>query len=149
MATQPYPEAHFATFPEKLPELCIKASTSEKGNCPACGAPWVRVVEKEYKNQSMSEDEKYSPSDPKYGTNVTYGRGEVSTQTKGWKPTCQCGSEPIPPIVLDPFAGSGTTIRVARDLGRHAIGIDISDEYKKLATKRADLNIPDILTMGD
>jgi len=25
--TQPYPEAHFAVFPEKLPEICIKAST--------------------------------------------------------------------------------------------------------------------------
>ena len=32
-------------------------------------------------------------------------------------------------IVLDPFMGSGTTIKVAVDLGRHAIGIDIRQEY--------------------
>lgn len=45
IATQPYPEAHFATFPEALPMKCIMAGTSEKGCCPECGKPWVRVVE--------------------------------------------------------------------------------------------------------
>lgn len=43
---QPYPGMHFATFPYKLVEPCIKAGTSEKGCCPKCGAPWVRMVEK-------------------------------------------------------------------------------------------------------
>jgi len=37
--TQPYPEAHFATFPEALVTPCIKAGTSEKGCCPECGSP--------------------------------------------------------------------------------------------------------------
>lgn len=32
-------------------------------------------------------------------------------------------------IVLDPFAGSGTTCRVALRSGRHAIGIDLSERY--------------------
>ena len=32
---QSFPEAHYATFPEKLVEPCIKAATSEKGCCPA------------------------------------------------------------------------------------------------------------------
>jgi DNA modification methylase len=45
IATQPYPEAHFATFPEALPERCIKAGTSERGCCPVCGAPWERQTE--------------------------------------------------------------------------------------------------------
>ena len=45
IATQPTPEAHFATFPEALVEPCIKAGTSERGCCSVCGAPWVRVVE--------------------------------------------------------------------------------------------------------
>jgi hypothetical protein len=44
--TQPFPQAHFATFPEELPRRCIAAGTSEKGCCHKCGAPWVRVVEK-------------------------------------------------------------------------------------------------------
>ena len=38
--------------------------------------------------------------------------------------------------VLDPFAGSGTTAIVAVKLGRVAIGIDLSEQYVKLARKR-------------
>ncbi|KKK59282.1 hypothetical protein LCGC14_3035940, partial [marine sediment metagenome] len=45
IATQPYKDAHFATFPEALVEPCILAGTSEHGNCPKCGTPWERVVE--------------------------------------------------------------------------------------------------------
>jgi DNA modification methylase len=40
IATQPYPEAHFATFPEALPERCIKAGT-KPGDLvldPFCGS---------------------------------------------------------------------------------------------------------------
>jgi DNA modification methylase len=48
VATQPYPGAHFATFPEKLVEPCILAGTSAKGVCPECGAPWVREVERTF-----------------------------------------------------------------------------------------------------
>ena len=43
IATQGFPGAHFATFPEKLVEPCILAGTSERGVCAACGAPWVRL----------------------------------------------------------------------------------------------------------
>ena len=47
IATQPYPGAHFATFPEALVEPCMKAGTSERGVCPECGAPWVRQADVE------------------------------------------------------------------------------------------------------
>ena len=68
--TQPYKEAHFAVFPPELPELCIKAGSSE---------------------------------------------GD---------------------IVLDPFFGSGTTGWVAQRLGRKWIGIELNEEYIKIAEKR-------------
>jgi len=70
MSTCPYPEAHFATFPEELPETCILAG-SKQGD-----------------------------------------------------------------TVLDPFAGSGTTLAVAQRLGRSAIGIELNAEYVKLIQER-------------
>ena len=70
VATQPYPGAHFATFPEKLVEPCIKAG------CPTMGT------------------------------------------------------------VLDPFAGSGTTGRVAQRLSRRAVLIDLNADYLVQAMNR-------------
>ena len=73
IATQPYSEAHFATFPEEIPKLCILAGSK--------------------------------PGD----------------------------------VILDPFAGSGTTGRVALELGRRAILIELNPEYVALAWERTNV----------
>ena len=44
LATESLREAHFATFPTKLVEPCIKAGTSEHGVCAANGSPYKRIV---------------------------------------------------------------------------------------------------------
>ena len=38
-------------------------------------------------------------------------------------------NEVVPCVVLDPFAGSGTTVATAIQLGRRGVGIDLSENY--------------------
>ncbi len=145
IATQPFPEAHFAVFPEKLVEPCIQAGTSERGCCAECGAPWERVVDVAYENpgnRTTNGPRSIERCGGKYGTMGFKQRLERRSTTTDWHPTCACGGDPVPCTVLDPFAGAGTALLVALRLGRQAIGIELSAEYVEMARKRIHADAP-------
>jgi len=138
ITTQPYSGAHFAVFPQALAERCIKAGTSEHGVCLECGAPWERVVEVVEKGHAVAHYSEravsmgHSATGPTVRSNITAD----TTQTTGWQPTCDHTSEPIRATVLDPFTGSGTTLYMARKLGRDSVGFELNEEYRELIEER-------------
>lgn len=132
VATKPYAGAHFAAFPEELVRPMILAGTSAKGVCPACGAPWTRVVERGGAVYQDSGNRKRADAPgAEFSASSALRTGTITgKKTTGWRPTCTCNAgEPIPATVMDPFNGSGTSGRVATKLGRSYIGVDTCEEY--------------------
>jgi hypothetical protein len=151
--TQPYAEAHFATFPEKLVEPCVLAGTSARGCCPLCRTPWVRVVESRrvMRHELPPEHPDYRPSryTVKASGDDSYANGGAQafrqSETIGWRPDCFCMNDPandaesldaVPCLVLDPFAGSGTVGAVCRKLARRFVGVELNPKYVDLARAR-------------
>ena len=140
IATKPYPEAHFAVFPDELPRVCVQAGTSERGCCSLCGSPYKRIIKKTKKKR---DDFKGSTFDK--GKTGAKERGGDRTQKGdcfhsepvGWKQQCSCKrAKPVPCTVLDPFGGSGTTAKVAKELGRHSVLVELNKDYVALIKKR-------------
>lgn len=147
LGPDPYPQAHFATFPRTIPERAIMAGTSAHGCCPECGAPWVREVERTAMVTRASPGREAAKR-----AAGTSGRSRTSThgtmtapptpRTVGWSSPCSCGDEsgfplkPVPCTVLDPFMGSGTTAEVAQKLGRRWVGVEAQGDYLPMQERR-------------
>jgi DNA modification methylase len=156
---------HFAVMPPKLVEPCVLAGTSERGVCPTCGAPWVRMVETS--NGRHSDEYRARTDTPKSAASNGYGgRGSATSglakpgwrqfapptsHVLGWQPSCACGGEPVPAVVLDPFCGAGTVGLVARQHGRDFVGIDLNPRYLEIARRRIEKAAPvlPLLATGD
>lgn len=135
--SEPTSHAHYATFPTELVSRCIRAGSPETC-CGSCGAPWRRVVERD---TSDWQRRKASGEPIRYGlaSATSYGIGNFVPRGRAIQdltPQCSCTATPVPSLVYDPFSGSGTTLLVARQLGRHGIGSDLSWPYLQIARSR-------------
>jgi DNA modification methylase len=144
VATQPYAGAHFATFPPKLIEPCILAGAPERA-CGECRAPWVRVVERIDTGRRQKMADGWDVDEGGHGSFHRNGRAKGETgvpvmenRTVGFEPPCTHGDDTARGVVLDPFAGAGTTGVVALRHGRNFIGIELNPEYADLARPRLE-----------
>lgn len=148
IATQPFSGAHFAVMPPELARRCILAGSSEKGRCSGCGKVWERVVDLE---ADQRDPKPYSAAEQKTGLaggsaanakpKVRRSEGGSALPSRiriltGWRPTCPCSAPREPDVILDPFAGAGTTGLVACQLGRSFIGIELNPANVAMAERR-------------
>ncbi len=156
ISSEPLHEKHYAAFPSRLVELCLRAGTSARGYCPACGLPWVRVVQQKpdtrmpYKTVGVGPYSEESGRDDGNKLNKVLradGTGgdlaQIQTETLGWRPSCSHqDQEPRPGLVLDLFAGSGRTGLVARKLGLDFVGVELSPTYCEMARRLLSGDLP-------
>ena len=123
---------------------------------PTCGAPWERLVEITPEYQAILDSGKAWRTNEGKPDELTNRQNKdhpatlpPKNQTAGWHPTCDHDSEPVPAIVLDPFAGSGTTGVVALRHGRSFIGIELNAKYIELARKRIIADAPLLNTVAE
>jgi len=137
IVTAPYSGAHYATWPPALVERMVKAGTPERGVCPECGKPWERITERGLTAHDGDTATTYANGSTanrlallRQAARERGGEYVNERKTVGWRPTCaHTDATPVPAIVLDPFCGSGTTLMVARQLGRIGLGFDLSEKY--------------------
>jgi DNA modification methylase len=141
MSTQPYAGSHYATFPMALPKRLIEAMCPLRV-CVVCGRPSERITTTEYvKTQATSNPSARGITNgvnaPGADPTFIHGRANAVVETLGWS---DCGHNNWRTgVVLDPFAGSGTTLEAAQAVGRHAIGIDLDPRNADLAQQRCGM----------
>lgn len=151
--TESYKNSHYATWPRDLCVRPIKMMCPEKV-CRTCGKPSERITgEATYERTdtdrvparlAMNDGQRVAEGVNQHkqtnGANTSVTR---NVETLGWS---SCGHDDWRRgVVLDPFAGSGTTLAVATGLGRDAIGIDLDARNYDLARDRVGMFLGDAL----
>jgi DNA modification methylase len=147
ISTTPFKEAHFAVMPVELAQRCVLACTSERGVCPACGAPHVRVVERAKLEDAAREHSKFGDGHVMAenrrrhvslaGDAYQEQRDDRPPFTVRWDAGCACAAgDPVPATVLDPFSGAATTAVAALRAGRSFVGVECNEAYADMSRKR-------------
>lgn len=136
ITTDPYKGSHYATFPRALAARVID-SMCPRHVCRTCGEPRRREVDV----QGLRGVDMLAVSGANdRGVWLQGARPpmpEITRTTTGWS---DCGHDDYRPgIVYDPFAGSGTTLAKAIDMGRDAIGADLDERNADLARERCGM----------
>ena len=146
IATEPFPGAHFATFPTELARRCILAGCPEFV-CEVCGKARRRIVEKSGGTTGKGWHD--HSSDPNAGMSQALDIGAASagyySETLGWT---DCGHAAYAPgKVLDPFSGTSTVGVVALRHNRSYIGIELKPEYVEMGKQRIIQDAPLLNTL--
>jgi site-specific DNA-methyltransferase (adenine-specific) len=137
LPTQPYKGSHYATYPEALVVPLVQAMCPEQV-CTECGEPRRPIVERESIGIGFKKSRENVLDQP----NTTEAPDSATRTVVGFT---DCGHASYRPgVVLDPFAGSGTTLQVATRLGRDAIGIDLDRRNVALIAERVGMFLTDI-----
>ena len=128
-----YPGAHYAVWPSALVEPLVKAMAPPRV-CRTCGEPSRRIVESLNETGATYRAKFNGERVPGTGDWGGSGFDPAVKVSSGWT---DCRHDDWrPALVLDPFAGSGTTLSVATGHGHDAIGIDLDPRNADLALDR-------------
>lgn len=164
VTTKPFSDAHFAVYPPELVEKPIKATCPPKV-CIECGTPYERDVDrksiskedikKKFPKRFENAPNEVGASERQDGARRKMSGPEYNEwkrnnpdEFNGWKQSCDCATDETEPgTALDPFAGAGTTLLKAKELGRGFLGIELNPEYADMARGRIGIDVenPDTL----
>lgn len=150
--TAPYKGSHYATFPPALVVRPVLSMCPERV-CTTCGEPSRRITAPTAQHADFCGKDMFSEAGrdreirERSGRSREDGRGNArvsaSFDTLGWS---DCGHGTWRSgVVLDPFAGSGTTLAVASGHGRDSIGVDIDERNAELARQRVGMFLEVVL----